>query len=127
MEIKATAVAGLEQAIIHLGMLAEEKMEDATSSEEYAFLLGNLNIAAALSKAMHDGKCQIHISMEYEQAKKAYLAAKRETEAKEQEEECHQISMEELFPKLFKALKTVFEEETQPKKPSTTKKSTKKE
>lgn len=127
MEIKATAVRGLEQAIIHLGSLAEEKMENATTAEEYAFLLGNLNIAAALTKALHDSKCQVHISMNYKNAKKAYQSAKREYE-EEQAQEYHQTSMDELFPKLFETLKAVFEEKTQKhKKPSTNKKSNKKE
>lgn len=126
MEI--TTVTGFEEAIAHIGRLAEAKMETATSSEECAFLLGNLNTAAAIAKSLCDGRHQIHITMEYDRAKKAYANMRSQREAEEKAQECHQISMDELFPKLFKALKAVFEEETQStKKPSTTKKSTKKE
>lgn len=127
--MNTTHVKGLANAITQLGIMAEDKMKDATSSEEYAFLFGNLNLAAALSTAIARNNGEIHISLEYEKALNSYKQAQKHLKThKDTEEEYHQISMEEFFPKLFKALKTVFEEETQnTQKPSTTKKSTKKE
>lgn len=117
----------LDKAIIELGIMAEKKMQDAETEEEYAFLFGHVNMAAALAQAIHHTEGAIHISMDYEDAHKSYQEAKAEHE--EDEEECpfKQISMEELFPLLFEALKSATEKKSTPKKPSTTKKSTKKE
>lgn len=122
--MEKTPVKGLTEAIIRIGQMAEKHMLDAENAEEYAFLFGNLNLASSLAHAIANGKHEIHISLEYDTAMKAYTEAKKQAE--EIEEEFHQISMDELFPKLFKALKSVFEEE-KPKKPTTNKKSNKKE
>lgn len=116
----------LEEMIVKIGTTAEEKMESATTAEEYAFLFGNLNVAAALASAINRSSKTIHLSLDYGKALTAYKASKKEAE--EAKKEYHQISLDELFPKLFKALKAVLEEDEkeEPKKPIT-KKPTKKE
>lgn len=119
-----TPAHGLEDAIIKLGQMAEKRMETAETHEECAFLFGNLNLAAALAAALSSNKPEIHISLDYKTAWKSYYSAKKQAE--EFKKEYHQISMEELFPKLFKALKSVFEEEST-EKPTKPKKPTKKE
>lgn len=127
---KATGILDL---IIKLGLMAESRMENATDSEEYAFLFGNINMAAALASALHHAEknngTTAPISLDYEDALNAYKEAKQEAEEIEEAEECpfKQMDLEELFPLLFEALKAISKKKTTPKKSSTKKPSSKKE
>lgn len=120
--VKTTA-KGIFEAIRTIGQIAEYNMENAESEEEWAFLFGHVNMAAALLSAMQnaDGpivKCEI--SMDYEHACKAYKAAKELFEDDDDEDAPHQISMEELFPELFKTIKQIVKEASQESKPKKT-------
>lgn len=106
----------LEETIIKLGIMAEEKMQNAKTEEEYAFLFGHVNMAAALGHAIAHKSGAVHISMDYKSALNAYKESKKENETDE-EDEYEQISMEELFPILFEALKTASKKKNTPKKP----------
>lgn len=91
-------VHSLKEVIATIGRLAEKKLPKAKTEAEYAFLLGHINMAAAISYAcaMHDN--QIEINLNYDGCKKAYEAVNKK------EETIHQISLEELLPEIFAAI-----------------------
>ena len=113
---------GIEDLIQQIGEIAEKNMEKADSQEEQAFLLGHVNFSAsllyALRHAQQTGIKRMSISLDYEEVLKEYLKSKAK---QEEPEETEQISMAELFPKLFAMLLA------ENKKPSKPKKSTKKD
>ena len=120
---KCELASGILDAVIRIGKMAEERMSDVETSEEYAFLLGHVNVAAAIAHGAHNNGIT-KVNLDYNKAKKAYQEANAEAEV---EEEWHQISMEELFPAFLEALKSTAEKHKATKKATTTKKSTKKE
>lgn len=90
--------------IIEIGKAAEAQMEKAETKEDYAFLLGHVNMAAAISSGILNSKSNarvIQINFNFKEAKQAY------EEAKEQTQEYHQMSLDELFPELMKLLKQI--------------------
>lgn len=92
------------EVIVEIGKAAEAQMEKAETKEDYAFLLGHVNMAAAISHGILNSKSNtqvIEINFNFKEAKQAY------EEAKEQEQEYHQMSLDELFPELMKLLKQI--------------------
>ena len=90
--------------IIEIGKAAEAQMEKADTKEDYAFLLGHVNMATAIASGILNSKSNarvIQIDFDLKNAKRAYK------EAKEQEQEYHQMSLDELFPELMKLLKQI--------------------
>lgn len=92
------------EVIVEIGKAAEAQLEKAETKEEYAFLLGHINMAAAISHGILNSKSNtqvIEINFNFKEAKQAY------EEAKEQTQEYHQMSLDELFPELMKLLKQI--------------------
>ena len=92
------------EVIVEIGKAAEAQMEKAETKEDYAFLLGHVNMAAAISHGILNSKSNtqvIEINFNFKEAKQAY------EEAKEQTQEYHQMSLDELFPELMKLLKQI--------------------
>ena len=118
---KQRTAFGIVDAIETIGQMAEDALSNAKSKEEYAFLFGHVNMAAALTYAVHHAdedsnivKCEI--SLDYDNALNKYNQARKE------HYEANQMHLEELFPELFKALDEIkaklFKEKTTPKKKS---------
>ena len=113
MSFNPQKVHGIIELIDAIGEIAEEELQktDENDKETYAFIFGHFHLIAVLSSALHrnpnGGK--IGLSFDYNLAKEAYIEARQEFEDKEKSEKEHQISMEEMFPTLFKALDEYFE------------------
>ena len=91
-------VQSLKEVIATIGELAEKKLPKAKTEAEYAFLLGHINMAAAISYGCAINNNQIEINLNYDGCKKAYKAANKK------EETFHQISLEEILPEIFAAI-----------------------
>lgn len=103
MPNKPQKVHGIADLIITLGQIADEQLNNAQNKEEYAYILGHVHCAALLVSAM-DNPGAVKVSFNYKAAHKAYLETKQEYENNEKESKEHQLSMEELYPEIFKAV-----------------------
>lgn len=100
---KGISIEALEEILTKLGSIAEEKMQKTEDEEQYAFLFGHVNVAAALVAGLQNNV--ININFNYEESKKAYENTKKVY--KSISKKIHQIDMDELFPELLKLLKTI--------------------
>lgn len=92
----------LQEIVVKIGKIAEEKLKTAKTNEEHAFLFGHVTFAAALAYGLTKGK--IEINFDYKESKKTYNKAQQIYDNL-QNKKVHQIDMDELFPELFKLLK----------------------
>lgn len=74
------------------------------NDEEKAFYIGMLNVCASLTEA-EDGENSVSLNYEkvktdFEDAYECYLEHKQS----KQNSTCHQMSLEELYPEIFKAI-----------------------
>jgi hypothetical protein len=115
MSLKAQKAHGIVDLVDKIADVIEEQLNDCdkeSDKEQYAFLFGQLALTAILSDALHTEKSckRLHLMLNYTSAHQAYLEARQECDSKEESSEKeHQISMEELFPDLLKALDEYFE------------------
>ena len=113
---------GVLDLIIQCGKVAEKRLEKATDKEEYAFLLGHINLVAALTSALLDAKLYkkpvpVNLDFNYARVRAVYKEAKEETT------DVHQISIEEFMEALQKVVEAKQPKKTTPTpKPKTTKK-----
>ena len=103
MPNKPQKVHGIANLITTLGQIAEKQLNNAQNKEEYAYIFGHLHCAALLISAI-DEPGAVKVCFDYKLAHKAYLECKQESENNEKESEEHQLSMEELYPEIFKAV-----------------------
>ena len=97
--------------VVQIGKMAEERMEDAETAEEYAFLFGHLNLAACILNAQHRNDGVIKISLTYDSARKAYESSKKKVEEKTTKEETleGQMDIDDIIPGLLDSLKEIKE------------------
>jgi hypothetical protein len=103
MPDKPQKVHGIANLIATLGQIADEQLNNAQNKEEYAYIFGHIHCAALLISAI-DNPGAVKVSFNYKIAHEAYLEAAQEYENNEKESEEHQLSMEELYPEIFKAV-----------------------
>lgn len=103
MPNKPQKVHGIANLIAALGQIAEEHLNNAQNKEEYAYIFGHIHCAALLVSAIDDPGV-VKVSFNYKTAHEAYLESKQEYENNKKESEEHQLSMEELYPEIFKAV-----------------------
>lgn len=120
MDKKPQIATGVLDLIIQCGKVAEKRLEKATDKEEYAFLLGHINLVAALTSALLDAKLYkkvvpVGLDFNYDRVRAAYKEAQEETT------NAHQISIEEFMEALQKVVEAKQPKKTTPK-PKTTKK-----
>lgn len=123
MNKKPQIATGVLDLIIQCGKVAEKRLEKATDKEEYAFLLGHINLVAALTSALLDAKLYkkavpVNLDFNYDRVRTTYTACK---EAQEETTDVHQISIEEFMEALQKVVEAKQPKKTTPK-PKTTKK-----
>lgn len=111
MPNKPQKVHGIANLIATIGAIAEKQLNNAQNKEEYAYIFGHIHCAALLVSAI-DEPGAVKVYFDYQTAHKAYLDAKQEYENNEKESEEHQLSMEELYPEIFKALDAYFEKKS---------------
>ena len=105
-EIGSVAIlGGFQEMLCHLGQQLINKLEsEKLTDEEFAFLLGNLNVVTALSATKTTGKIACcKISLDYKDIKKDFLEfmkAVTPESCKEPEKE-HQVSLDDIFPGIF--------------------------
>ena len=124
MDKKPQIATGVLDLIIQCGKVAEKRLEKATDKEEYAFLLGHINLVAALTSALLDAKLYkkvvpVGLDFNYDRVRTAYKEAQEE--AQEETTNAHQISIEEFMEALQKVVEAKQPKKTTPK-PKTTKK-----
>lgn len=114
--------------VVQIGKMAEKRMEDAETAEEYAFLFGHLNLAACILNAQHRNDDVVRISLTYDSARKAYESSKKKIEEKTAEEEIleGQMDMDDIVSGIFDSLKEIKKRLTESNK-TTKKKPTNKE
>lgn len=123
MDKKPQIATGVLDLIIQCGNVAEKRLEKATDKEEYAFLLGHVNLVAALTSALLDAKLYkkavpVNLDFNYDRVRTTYAVYK---EAQEETTDAHQISIEEFMEALQKVVEAKQPKKTTPK-PKTTKK-----
>lgn len=120
MDKKPQIATGVLDLIIQCGKVAEKRLEKATDKEEYAFLLGHINLVAALTSALLDAKLYkkvvpVGLDFNYDRVRAAHKETQEETT------NAHQISIEEFMEALQKVVEAKQPKKTTPK-PKTTKK-----
>lgn len=103
MPNKTQKVHGIDNLITTIGAIAEEQLDNAENKEEYAYIFGHMHCAALLVSAISEPG-DVKVYFDYKTAHKTYLECKQEYENNEKESEEHQLSMEELYPEIFKAV-----------------------
>lgn len=114
MPNKQQKVHGIANLITAIGTIAEEQLTNAENKEEYAFIFGHMHCAALLNSAI-DEPGAVKVCFDYKTAHKAYLECKQEYEDNEKESEEHQLSMEELYPEIFKAIDAYLDKKSKKK------------
>lgn len=105
---------GIKDLIITVGRIASSELEKTEDKEQYAFILGHMHFAAFLTNALDqkESPAKLGLSFNY----KAALETYKECEQEYKEKESQQISMEELYPEIFKAVDAYLEKKNKPKK-----------